>query len=131
MTSGADIRLIRSNVGERIRALRKEQGLTQQRLGSMVDLDRTYIVGIEKGRRNVSLDNLIKISLGLNTTLSKLFDCVDSEVISQLEGFKPELENPPPGPRAHTPVKGVSPEGWESSGDCAPKEGGISFGNGM
>ena len=59
MDSDPNIRVIRNNVGERIRALRKKKGLTQARLGQMVDLDRTYIVGVENGNRNISLDNLI------------------------------------------------------------------------
>lgn len=93
METDPNIRAIRANVGERIRALRKEQGLTQSRFGLMVELDRTYIVGIEKGRRNVSLDNLIKISLGLGTSLSDLLENVDADVLEQL---KRENEDPPP-----------------------------------
>ena len=131
MVTDFDIRSIRNNVGERIRALRKEHGLTQSRLGMMVDLDRTYIVGIEKGRRNVSLDNLIKISLGLNTPLSELFDSVDAEVVAQLENLELKPENPPPEPKSRAPVIGASPKDWESSGDGVPREGGISLERGI
>ena len=128
MDADPNIREIRSNVGERIKTLRKKKGLTQARLGEMVDLDRTYIVGVERGRRNISLDNLIKISLGLGTPLSRLLRNVDADVLEQL---KHADKAPPPETRARAPVKGASPEGWESSGDLAPGDGGISPDSGI
>ena len=69
---------IKRNLGARVRELRKQQGLTQERLGLMVGLDRTYIIGIEKGRRNVSIDNLIKLAHGLGVPLHKLFQGIDA-----------------------------------------------------
>ena len=128
MDSDPNIRVIRSNVGERIRALRKKKGLTQARLGQMVDLDRTYIVGVERGNRNISLDNLIKISLGLGTPLSKLFRGTDADVLEQLRHAD---KAPPPETRARAPAKGASPEEWESSGDLTPGDGGISPDSGI
>ena len=128
MDADPNIREIRSNVGERIKTLRKKKGLTQARLGEMVDLDRTYIVGVERGPRNISLDNLIKISLGLGTPLSKLLRNVDADVLEQL---KHADKAPPPETRARAPVKGASPGGWESSGDLVPGDGGISPDSGI
>ena len=74
------IRSIRIEHGKRIRTLRKKQGLTQAALGEIAKLDRTYIVGIEKGKRNVSVESLIKISTGLGVRLSELFLNVDADV---------------------------------------------------
>ena len=74
------IRSIRIELGKRIRTLRKKQGLTQAALGEIVKLDRTYIVGIEKGKRNVSVESLIRISTGLGVRLSELFLNVDADV---------------------------------------------------
>ena len=73
------IRSIRIELGKRIRTLRKKQGLTQAALGEIAKLDRTYIVGIEKGKRNVSVESLIKISTGLGVRLSELFLNVDAD----------------------------------------------------
>jgi len=77
-TNSEAVRTVRGLVGNRIRSLRKERKLTQADLAEAVDLDRTYIVGIEKGRRNVSLDNLTRLSIGLDVSLSELFDGVDA-----------------------------------------------------
>ena len=74
------ISVIRSQVGLRIRELRTEQGLSQYKFSEMIGMDRTYLIGVEKGRRNISLDNLIKISVGLDVHLSELFEGVDVEM---------------------------------------------------
>ena len=71
---------VRTNLGARIRKLRKEQHLTQRVLGLMIGLDRSYLSSIEKGQRNVSLENLVKISSGLGVTLSTLFNGVEGAV---------------------------------------------------
>ena len=53
--------------GIRIKAIRLQRGLSQEQLGLIAELDRTYISGIERGLRNVSLINLEKLALALNT----------------------------------------------------------------
>ena len=68
---------IRRNLGLRIRDLREGQGLSQYKFSAMVGLERTYLIDVEKGRRNVAIDNLIKISQGLGVELSYLFKDVD------------------------------------------------------
>lgn len=77
MKTEGDIAAIRCNLGDRIRVLRTEQDLSQYRFSDMIALDRTYLIGIEKGRRNVSFDNLCKIARGLGVSLSDLFQDVD------------------------------------------------------
>jgi len=47
--------------GEAIRNKRLEQGLSQEKLAELCGLHRTYIGGIERGERNVSLLNILKI----------------------------------------------------------------------
>ncbi len=59
--------------GAAIRALRTERGLTQETLAFACDLDRTYISGIERGERNPSLTNILKIAEALSTRPSELF----------------------------------------------------------
>lgn len=64
---------IKVKFGNRLRTLRKEIGLSQEKFSFECNLDRTYIAGIETGKRNVSLENIEKIAKGLKISLSELF----------------------------------------------------------
>ncbi|MEC0109507.1 helix-turn-helix transcriptional regulator [Paenibacillus taichungensis] len=64
---------LRNSVGERIRAIRKAKGLTQQQLAELSGLDDAYIGSVERGERNFSVDTLEKIIVGLNIPVSYLF----------------------------------------------------------
>lgn len=64
---------VRQTFGERVRALREERGLTQEKFAAACRLDRTYISGIERGRRNPSLKNISRIAEKLGVTLTVLF----------------------------------------------------------
>ena len=66
-----DIKLL---VGKRIKELRNKLGLSQEELSNIVGLDRTYITSVERGRRNISIVNIEKITIALNVTLSEFFD---------------------------------------------------------
>jgi len=59
--------------GQRIRNLRKEQGISQEDLALRAGLDRTYISGIERGERNPSLINIEKIAIAFSTNIKGLF----------------------------------------------------------
>ena len=61
-------------VGERIRAIRKEKGLTQEKLGQMTGQQKTYIGGIERGERNISLESLGKILDSLEVSPNYFFN---------------------------------------------------------
>ena len=61
-----------THFGARVRALRQEKGLSQEAFAALCGLDRTYISGIERGVRNVSLVNLKALALGLGVPLSEL-----------------------------------------------------------
>jgi transcriptional regulator with XRE-family HTH domain len=58
--------------GGRVRELRQAAGLSQEAFAERCDLDRTYISGIERGKRNVSLENLKVLADALNVSLSEL-----------------------------------------------------------
>jgi len=62
----------RITLGETIRQLRQNKGLSQEELAELADLHRTYVGGIERGERNVSLANLVRISRALGVTVSDL-----------------------------------------------------------
>lgn len=79
MEKNENILNMRMRVGTRIRNLRKNQHLSQYQFSRMIGMDRTYLIGVEKGRRNISLDNLSKIAQGLDVPLSSLFIDVEMQ----------------------------------------------------
>lgn len=60
-------------LGSIIRSLRSAQGLSQEDLGYNANLDRTYIGGIERGERNVTVLKIFKIASALHTTPKDIF----------------------------------------------------------
>lgn len=65
---------IRTQLGSRIKDLRKRQGWSQDDLAARASLHPTYIGGIERGQRNVSLLNLARIAEALRLSMTELFD---------------------------------------------------------
>lgn len=64
---------IQAKFGSRIRELRQNKGLSQESFAHLCNLDRTYISGIERGVRNVSLLNIEIIAKALELSISELF----------------------------------------------------------
>lgn len=64
---------LRNSVGERIRAIRKAKGLTQQQLAELSGLDDAYIGSLERGERNFSIDTMEKIVIALQIPANDLF----------------------------------------------------------
>jgi transcriptional regulator with XRE-family HTH domain len=60
--------------GRAVRARRQQLGWSQEELADRAGLHRTYIGGIERGERNVSLRNLDLIARTLGTTAAALLD---------------------------------------------------------
>jgi transcriptional regulator with XRE-family HTH domain len=63
---------ITERFGERMRQLRKERGFSQEEFAAKCGLDRTYISGIERGKRNLSLRNIAVIAKALTISISEL-----------------------------------------------------------
>lgn len=59
--------------GEAIRGIRKQRGVSQESLALKCGLDRTYVSGIERGMRNPSLTNILKIASALQVSPAELF----------------------------------------------------------
>lgn len=57
-----------------MRELRQAASLSQEAFADLCGLDRTYISSIERGKRNVSLENLRVLAKALNVTLSRLLE---------------------------------------------------------
>ncbi len=66
--------MIKIKIGNRIKELRKELGLSQEKLANNCELDRTYVASVENGKRNISIINLEKIVKALNVSLKDFFD---------------------------------------------------------
>lgn len=63
----------RRRFGDRVRQLRTERGWSQEQLAEKADLHRTYIVEVEQGRRNASLDVIHALAQGLGVHEKELF----------------------------------------------------------
>lgn len=59
-------------VGRAIRAMRAEKGISQEELSHLCQLDRSHMGRIERGERNVSFSNILRISSGLGCNPSDI-----------------------------------------------------------
>ena len=64
---------IRVAYGKAVRAIRQDKKISQEELGDLCGLHRTYISDVELGKRNVSLENIDKIAHALQVKKSELF----------------------------------------------------------
>jgi transcriptional regulator with XRE-family HTH domain len=72
MTKPANTTNIRKELGQRIRALRKRNGYTQEDMAERCNLHWTYIGGLERGERNPTLTTLKRIADGLKVNIHSL-----------------------------------------------------------
>ena len=73
---------IKDKLGLRVKSLRLENKISQEKLATLSNLDRTYINSIEKGERNISIETIEKISKALN--IYRLLDNNDEVEISKI-----------------------------------------------
>ncbi|GMK39071.1 hypothetical protein PCCS19_21250 [Paenibacillus sp. CCS19] len=64
---------IRVEFGQRVRELRARSGMSQEFLAYRAGLDRTYISGVERGERNISIMNIEKIAAALQVSVAFMF----------------------------------------------------------
>lgn len=64
--------------GLTIKRLRERKGISQEKLGEISDLHRTYIGMIERAERNITLKNIEKLAKALETNISEIFEELES-----------------------------------------------------
>jgi len=58
---------------KRLKEIRLKKNISQEKLGFKADLDRTYISGVERGKRNISLRNIEKLATALEIDIIDFF----------------------------------------------------------
>jgi transcriptional regulator with XRE-family HTH domain len=66
-------RSVKSRFGDRLRQLRDERGYSQEALAERAGLHRNYVGGVERGERNVALENIVKLAKALSVKPGDLF----------------------------------------------------------
>jgi len=75
----------RQTFSKNVRKARVGRGLSQEDLAELADLHRNYVGGVERGERNISVDNMERIARALHTTIGTLLE------------ESPALSKPPKG----------------------------------
>lgn len=65
--------MIKKRFGNRVRELRIQANLSQEKFALLIEMDRTYLASVENGKRNISLENIAKIADGFHITIEELF----------------------------------------------------------
>ena len=60
--------------GKRVKELRLQKGISQEKLANIAGLDRTYMTQVENGKRNLTIEKIRQICKGLNISLSDFFN---------------------------------------------------------
>lgn len=66
--------MITEDIGCRIKTLRKQIGLSQEKLALKAEIDRTYLAGIESGKRNATIISIEKIVNALEISMRNFWD---------------------------------------------------------
>lgn len=58
--------------GQKVKTLRKERGISQEKFALSIDMDRSYLASVEAGKRNIPLNNIKKIADGFGLSMAEL-----------------------------------------------------------
>jgi transcriptional regulator with XRE-family HTH domain len=76
---------VRKFLGRRVRALRKERGFSQEKLGERSGLSGKFIGEVERGEKSISVDSLYRVSLAPEIPLRDLTDVRADKAASSSE----------------------------------------------
>ena len=65
---------IKQRFGDKVKSFRLEKGWSQEKLALEAGIDRTYLPGIEKGERNVSITVVEKLAIALGIEIKDFFE---------------------------------------------------------
>ena len=68
---------IKGQFGNRLRELREARGLSQEALAHEAGLDRTYVSSVERGKRNISIENIERLAIALQINIEDFFNQKD------------------------------------------------------
>jgi len=71
------MKTIKAQLGENVKNLRLKAGLSQEELADIASLHRTYIGSVERGERNISLENIVQLSHSLNVPPADLLKGIE------------------------------------------------------
>lgn len=71
--SGKNVHPARVAFGRRVRSIREAKHLSQEQLAEIAGLHRTYVSSLERGQRNVGLDNIVVLADALEVPAADLF----------------------------------------------------------
>jgi transcriptional regulator with XRE-family HTH domain len=71
------VKHVRQFLGQRLRTLRKQRLLSQERLGERANLSGKFIGEVERGEKSISIDSLYRVSVALEVPLRDLADVAD------------------------------------------------------
>ena len=69
-----DAQSVRHDFGDRLKILRKQSDISQEQLAHLSGLDRSYVGQVERGERNVSLQNIHRLAKALGKSPADLFE---------------------------------------------------------
>ena len=58
--------------GQRLRKVREQAGISQEKLAELAGLHRTYVSSVERGLRNISIENIEKLAKALHVSMARL-----------------------------------------------------------
>jgi transcriptional regulator with XRE-family HTH domain len=64
----------RSPFGARLRAIRTERRLSQEKLGAIIKVNRNFVGEVERGKQNICLDNILQLARALKVSPRDFFD---------------------------------------------------------
>lgn len=70
--------MLQKNFGIACRYFREKEEISQEKFALKIGMDRTYYASVEAGKRNISLQNIMKIADGFEISISELFQKIES-----------------------------------------------------